>query len=204
MATTLPHVTVQCPVYKEGLAGVIAPTVKSIKHAISTYDLQGGAANMFINDDGLQLISEEDLQEGTQHELCKVEEKLSQIQRSPEWSQHDEAQAYDRALQQVFEENGRAWTNGNIRMGDYILLIDSDTRVPADCLLDTVSEMEQSPDIGIMQFSSGVMQVVYTYFENGITFVTNLIYSAIRYTVSNGDVAPFVGYNAILRWFAIQ
>jgi hypothetical protein len=64
--------------------------------------------------------------------------------------------------------------------------------------------MEQSPDVGIMQFSSGVMQVVHTYFENGITFFTNLIYTAIRYTVSNGDVAPFVGHNAILRWSAIQ
>lgn len=48
------------------------------------------------------------------------------------------------------------------------------------------------------------MQVVNTYFENGITFFTNLIYTAIRYTVSNGDVAPFVGHNAILRWSAIQ
>lgn len=64
--------------------------------------------------------------------------------------------------------------------------------------------MEQSPEVGIMQFTSGVMQVVNTYFENGITFFTNLIYSAIKYTVSNGDVAPFVGHNAILRWAAIQ
>ena len=56
----LPHVTVQCPVYKEGLASVIAPTVKSIKQAISTYELQGGSANMFINDDGLQLLDEEE------------------------------------------------------------------------------------------------------------------------------------------------
>lgn len=48
------------------------------------------------------------------------------------------------------------------------------------------------------------MQVVHNYFENGITFFTNLIYTAIRYTVSNGDVAPFVGHNAILRWSAIQ
>jgi len=64
--------------------------------------------------------------------------------------------------------------------------------------------MEQSPDVGIMQFSSGVMQVVHTYFENGITFFTNLIYTAIRYTVANGDVAPFVGHNAMLRWSAIQ
>lgn len=56
----LPHITIQCPVYKEGLASVIAPTVKSIKQAISTYELQGGSANMFVNDDGLQIIDEEE------------------------------------------------------------------------------------------------------------------------------------------------
>ena len=82
--------------------------------------------------------------------------------------------------------------------------VDSDTRVPADCLLDAASEMEQSPNVGILQFSSGVMQVINNYFENGITFFTNLIYTAINYTVANGDVAPFVGHNAILRWGAIQ
>lgn len=47
------------------------------------------------------------------------------------------------------------------------VLVDSDTRVPSDCLLDACSEMEASPEVGIMQFSSGVMQVVNTYFENG-------------------------------------
>ncbi|KAM7197932.1 putative glycosyltransferase [Naviculisporaceae sp. PSN 640] len=239
-SATLPHVTVQCPVYKEGLGGVIAPTVKSIKQAMSTYELQGGSANMFINDDGLQLISEEErrarIEFYADHSIgwvarpkhgengflrrgkfkkasnmnfalmisCKVEDKLAAINRTPDWSQHDEAQAYERALKEVLEEDGRAWADGNIRVGDYILIIDSDTRVPSDCLLDAVSEMELSPDVGIMQFSSGVMQVVHTYFENGITFFTNLIYSAIRYTVSNGDVAPFVGHNAILRWSAIQ
>jgi hypothetical protein len=57
---TLPHITIQCPVYKEGLQSVIVPTVKSIKQAISTYELQGGSANMFINDDGLQLLDEEE------------------------------------------------------------------------------------------------------------------------------------------------
>jgi hypothetical protein len=235
----LPHITIQCPVYKEGLNSVIAPTVKSIKQAISTYELQGGSANMFINDDGLQIIDEEErrarIEFYADHSIgwvarpkhgdnfvrkgkfkkasnmnfglnisCMVEERLSLIQRPADWTQADEAQAYERCLKEALEENGRAWADGNIRVGDYILLIDSDTRVPADCLLDACSEMEQSPEVGIMQFSSGVMQVVNTYFENGITFFTNLIYSAIRYTVSNGDVAPFVGHNAILRWSAIQ
>jgi hypothetical protein len=46
----LPHMTIQMPVYKEGLAAVIRPTVLSLKAAISTYELQGGTANIFIND----------------------------------------------------------------------------------------------------------------------------------------------------------
>ncbi|KAE9380418.1 hypothetical protein N431DRAFT_395257 [Stipitochalara longipes BDJ] len=238
-SAVLPHITIQCPVYKEGLSSVIAPTVKSIKQAISTYELQGGSANMFVNDDGMQIIDEEERRARIEfyadhsigwvarpkhgdnftrrgkfkkasnmnfglHISCMVEEKLALIQRPVDWTQADEAQAYERCLKEALEDNGRAWADGNIRIGDYILLIDSDTRVPADCLLDACSEMEQSPEVGIMQFSSGVMQVVNTYFENGITFFTNLIYSAIRYTVSNGDVAPFVGHNAILRWSAIQ
>jgi hypothetical protein len=57
---SLPHLTIQCPVYKEGLDSVIQPTVKSIKAAISTYEMQGGTASMFINDDGMQIISTED------------------------------------------------------------------------------------------------------------------------------------------------
>ncbi|OAA60262.1 Glycosyl transferase, family 2 [Niveomyces insectorum RCEF 264] len=236
----LPHVTVQCPVYKEGLAAVIEPTVKSIKQAISTYELQGGSANLFVNDDGLQLIPDEErrarIEFYADHSIgwvarprdgdngfrrrgkfkkasnmnfalmisCNVEDKLRACERGPDWTQQHEALAYERALKAVLAENGRAWADGNVRVGDYILLIDSDTRVPTDCLLDAVSEMEQSPDVGILQFSSGVMQVVHNYFENGITFFTNLIYTAIRYTVSNGDVAPFVGHNAVLRWSAIQ
>ena len=47
---TLPHITIQMPVYKEGLAAVIRPTVLSVKAAISTYELQGGTANIFVND----------------------------------------------------------------------------------------------------------------------------------------------------------
>ena len=48
----LPHVTVQMPVYKEGLHNVIRPSIQSVRQAISTYELQGGTANIFINDDG--------------------------------------------------------------------------------------------------------------------------------------------------------
>lgn len=52
----LPHITIQMPVYKEGLKGVIVPTMISVMAAIEYYEQQGGTASVFINDDGMQLI----------------------------------------------------------------------------------------------------------------------------------------------------
>ena len=243
----LPHVTIQCPVYKEGLHGVIEPTIKSLKTAISTYEMQGGTANIFVNDDGMQIISHEDGEARRdfyeEHNIgwvarpkhnpkpaegeagfiragkfkkasnmnyalsvsARVEDKLASIHRPSTWCQEDEAEAYGNCLQQIIaEDQGRTWADGNIRVGDYILIVDSDTRVPEDCLLDAVSEMEQSPQVAILQFSSGVMNVTDSFFENGITFFTHLIYTAITFAVACGDVAPFVGHNAMLRWSAVQ
>jgi Glycosyl transferase family group 2 len=57
-----------------------------------------------------------------------------------------------------------------------------------------------NPEVAIIQHSTGVMQVSRDYFENGITYFTNLIYSAIRFAVGSGETAPFVGHNAFLRW----
>lgn len=239
--STLPHLTIQCPVYKEGLQAVIAPTVRSLKRAMAFYELQGGTSNLFVNDDGLQLIDEKERKariefyddynigwtarpphgfRGFQRRgkfkkasnmnfalrlSCKVEEKMARMSSSNRCNDDDRDQTYAQTLLDVLREaGGAAWADGIIQIGDYILIVDSDTRVPEDAFLDAVSEMEQSPEVGILQFSSAVMQVVNNFFENGITFFTNLIYSAIRYTVSNGDVAPFVGHNAILRWSALQ
>jgi hypothetical protein len=135
----------------------------------------------------------------------RVEEILADQERPDTWTQMDENVAYEAALKTALDEReGEAWADGSVRIGDYILLIDSDTRVPQDCLLEAVSEMEQSPAVAILQYSSGVMNVTRSFFENGITFFTNMIYTMIRFSVANGDVAPFVGHNAILRWSALQ
>ncbi|KAH7633790.1 glycosyl transferase family group 2-domain-containing protein [Sordaria sp. MPI-SDFR-AT-0083] len=246
---TLPHVTFQMPVYKEGLAAVIKPTVVSVKQAISTYEMQGGTANIFVNDDGMQLISDEEaqarrdfydehnigwvarpphnpkpnLEDGETvflrrgkfkkasnmnyalHTSNRVEEKLSTINRISNWTNDHETAAYQQCLNEVLrEDEGRTWAEGNIRVGDYILLIDSDTRVPSDCLLDAVSEMEQSPEVAILQFASGVMNVSDSFFEGGVTWFTNLIYTAITFAVACGDSCPFVGHNAMLRWQSLQ
>ena len=56
------------------------------------------------------------------HISCMVEDKLALIQRPLDWTQADEAQAYEIFLKKALEDNGRAWADGNIRVGDYILL----------------------------------------------------------------------------------
>ena len=245
--STLPHVTVQCPIYKEGMSTVIEPTIRSVKTAIATYELQGGSANIFINDDGMQLLSKDQVQSRQEyfyknnigwvarppHNSCisehektfirrgkfkkasnmnyglwistQVEAKIMNVTRCESWRQEEQRSAYNKALAEVLdEERGRPWAEGDIRVGDYILLIDSDTRVPADCLLDAVSEMDCSPDVAILQLSSGVMNVTSSFFEKGISFFTHLVYTQIRFAVANGDIAPFVGHNAFIRWSAMQ
>lgn len=203
----LPHVTVQMPVCQEGLASVIRPTVMSVKAAISTYEMQGGTANIFVNDDGMQLISEADAQARRdfydEHQIGwvarpmhnpfgsrpfyrrgkfkkasnmnfslgvsnRIEAKLERVRRTGVWTQLDENRAYEKALVTVLAEDDKGtWAGGNTRVGDYILLIDCDTRVPKDCLLDAVTEMEQSPQVAIIQFKSGVVNVSTSYFEKG-------------------------------------
>lgn len=212
---TLPHMTIQMPVYKEGLQTVIQPTVRSLKAALSTYELQGGTGNIFINDDGMQLLPANEAQarrdfydennigwvarpkhnpkpqEGETQFIRggkfkkasnmnfaltisnKVEEALLLIERNSNWNQELERAAYQRCLNKVLAEDKRAWAAGDIRVGDYILLIDSDTRVPHDCLLDAASEMELSPQVGILQYSSGVMTVTDSFFEKGLVHTLN-------------------------------
>nr|ACZ81467.1 Ncp1 [Kwoniella heveanensis] len=251
MTGRLPHITIQMPVYKGGLEGVIIPTVESLKKAITTYERQGGSVNIFVFDDGMQLWDEEEqeireayydrnnigwtarpkhgkdgfirkgrfkkasnMNFGNRLSL-RVEEIMDELRPVPgeegeedpawNWTDEDERDIYDEALQKALEESdGIAWAAGNIRIGELILIIDSDTRVPEDCFLDAASEFHASPNIAIIQHESAVMQVVGHFFENGITSFTTRINTAISFCAANGEVAPFVGHNAFLRWTAIQ
>lgn len=251
----LPHVTIQMPVYKEGLKGVIMPTIESCMDAVRYYEARGGTASIFINDDGMQLVKP-DLAEARQayYELNNIgwcsrpphnsnqESDSYFIRRGKfkkasnmnycldfsgrvegEWlrlveeeckkrgcpqgdlSIDDEEELYDRARDAMLDKDqGRTWAAGNVRMGEVILIIDSDTRVPEDALLYGALEMHESPEVALLQHASGILQVVNNVFENGITYFTNLIYTSIQFAVGTGDCAPFVGHNTFIRWKAIQ
>lgn len=130
-----------------------------------------------------------------------------------DYDMEDEEKLEERALQmaieEVYAETGGKWrpwaaNARSIRMGEIILIVDSDTIVPEDCLRDAARELAECPEVAIIQHESDVMQVAHHYFENGIAHFTRRINRCISMACANGEVAPFVGHNAFLRWSAIQ
>ncbi|KAG2155256.1 glycosyl transferase family group 2-domain-containing protein [Suillus bovinus] len=113
------------------------------------------------------------------------------------------------AIEEMYNETGGKWqpwaSNGkSLRVGEIILIVDADTIVPEDCFRDAARELAESPDVGIIQHESDVMQVAHHYFENGIAHFTRRINKCISIGCANGEMAPFVGHNAFLRWSALQ
>jgi hypothetical protein len=63
-----------------------------------------------------------------------VEEATTQEKGEPGWiSSEEEEELYKRALREVLAADHRAKADGNIRLGEIILLVDSDTRVVSHC-----------------------------------------------------------------------
>lgn len=120
-----------------------------------------------------------------------------------------EEKAMQMAIDEIYEESGRRWkpwacNAKSLRIGEIILIIDADTLVPEDCFRDAARELAECPDVAIIQHESDVMQVAHHYFENGIAHFTRRINRAISLGCANGEIAPFVGHNAFLRWSALQ
>ncbi|KAG0701466.1 glycosyl transferase family group 2-domain-containing protein [Suillus ampliporus] len=120
-----------------------------------------------------------------------------------------EDRALELAMEEMHNESNGQWkpwaSNGkSLRMGEIILIVDADTIVPEDCFRDAARELAESPEVGIIQHESDVMQVANHFFENGIAHFTRRINKCISIGCANGEVAPFVGHNAFLRWSALQ
>ena len=71
-----------------------------------------------------------------------------------------EEKALGLAIHEIWEESGRKWrpwaANGRAtRIGEIVLIVDSDTVVPEDCLRDAAREMRECPTVAIIQHESG-------------------------------------------------
>ena len=192
----LPHITIQMPVYKESLEQTITPSVESLKKAMHTYARQGGTSSIMINDDGLQLLSEDEREARIQfyanHDIgwvarpphghegfiragrfkkasnmnyglslsLRMEEILCELEVDPTqnpFGDDEEVDLAERALAAAVDETkGQAWATGGraLRMGEIILIVDSDTQVPEDCFRDAARELAECPEVAIIQHES--------------------------------------------------
>jgi cellulose synthase/poly-beta-1,6-N-acetylglucosamine synthase-like glycosyltransferase len=90
----------------------------------------------------------------------RMEEILLELQaehaRNP-FDDEGELDIEERALQMAVDEtNGQAWAKGgrHLRIGEIILIVDSDTQVPEDCFRDAAREFRESPNVSVIQHSS--------------------------------------------------
>lgn len=91
---------------------------------------------MRVEDEWLKLMDDMYVQRGISREELTVDEEL---------------QLYETAKNAILEQDGgKTQAAGDCRLGELILIIDSDTRVPEDCLLYGALEMEESPEVSIL------------------------------------------------------
>jgi len=65
----------------------------------------------------------------TEDRLQEIIEAKMRTESTTSVSEEEEDVSYRSALDQVLKDDGRAWADGNIRVGEFILIVDSDTRV---------------------------------------------------------------------------
>lgn len=115
-----------------------------------------------------------------------------------------DADEYEEARRNVLAARGDVdWCEGDLSIGSIVLIIDSDTRLPTDCMLNGALELRDSPDVGILQHTGSALIVSGDFWEHGMAHFLHMIFFGIRYTVAGGDLCPFLGHNAFLRWSAV-
>ncbi|KAF8056931.1 glycosyl transferase family group 2-domain-containing protein [Lyophyllum atratum] len=202
--SNLPHITIQLPVYKESLELVMyliseedreQRIVFYANHNIGWVARPGHESKEW----GFKRAGKFKKASNMNYGLAispKLEKFLAQL--IAEGAEEDPGDCLEDKARPLCM-NGKS-----MRVGEIILIIDSDTIVPEDCFHDAAREMWESPDVAIIQHESDVMQVAYHYFENGITHFTRRINWCISLGCANGEVTLFVGQNAFLRWSAVQ
>lgn len=227
---TLPHVTIQMPVYKESLDDVIKPTLGSLYESGEHYRMNGGSYNIFINDDGLQLVSDgERLARiayystlGAGYVARPPEgragrfKKASNLNFCIEFSRKTFAQLIQEndivdpitRMVRQYDSQGTKVIAGSelhqLQIGDIILIVDADTRIPIDCIKHTVYEFVCDNRLGYTQHHTTPLKASYNYWEDFISFFTSQIFLGISIGTASGDPSPLIGHNVFMNRVALE
>lgn len=220
--------TIEIPVYTEDFTETLVPTFENIKMFIERFNQSANVkANVLIHDDGLQKISQEE--QKLRLAYYETFNDCLFIARHPEGraGKFKKASNLNFGLRQILTNNRKgigvlerrlAWrraaeeqrflyklsTAHLFEIGNYVLLLDSDSKFNPFSLEALIHEMDINPRIGYLQIRTNSQKIVRNKWENAISHFTNAIYNInFLYSCSNGFPAPLVGHNAILRWSAL-
>lgn len=223
---TKPVLTIQIPVYTETFQTVLKPTLDCVLSACRHYNKQinteyDGCVNVFINDDGLQVVDEKEKNERMSY--YNEHDEIFYVARPKEnrKGRFKKASNMNFALSQYFfiekckskHERRLSWLSNSLEkkflykhnysdfeLGEFILLLDSDSRMNANVISYFVEEMKKDENIGFLQMRTNSLLTTSLFWEKMIAHFTNNIYNInFLYSCSNGHPAPLVGHNVVLR-----
>ncbi|VBB18155.1 hypothetical protein YASMINEVIRUS_618 [Yasminevirus sp. GU-2018] len=204
--TQKPSVTVQIPVYKEGFDTVIKPTLLNVLNACSNYT---GRSNIVVHDDGLIDMTgherENRIKFYREHNICFIARP-----KEGRNGRFKKASNLNFGLRLLFKSRRRNRhtsyiMENKIKVGKYILLLDSDSKIPNDIFDKVLREMKICQEVGAIQCLTVPMYVQHDYWEYGIGRFTDHIYrQAFTLSTSSGNPAPLVGHNLFIRTSALK
>lgn len=204
----LPPIIIQIPVYKESLENVIKYTCKYVDAALKAYQDIGGYCKVIICDDGLQCISEDDREKRAAfyrqcgytyvgrppHNRPGIFKKASNLNYT-----------YNISETGIIPDDAILYGDFHIPRNALILLLDSDTVVPENCICDTVGEFILDPELPYTQHYTTPFDIKpeddnNTWLHMISHFTEKIYFMGIACSTALGGVCPLVGHNAFIRY----
>ena len=227
-----PNITIQLPVYKEDLENTIKPTIISALIQSKRYLSETGSlCNIIVCDDGFNIIDDIE-REKRQDFYLKYDisysarphpskykrigrfKKAGNLNFSMNYSKFSllDPSNIDNINDKLYKEYNElllldAKFSGNIVYGEYIFLIDSDTRLPEfsekenGCLKRMVKDylFDGKDKVLYMQCFTGPYLSIKSLSEKCVFHFTCHIYNGILVSTALKSMAPLVGHNALLN-----
>lgn len=115
------------------------------------------------------------------------------------------AQQKEALARVIRRQNLPCHAEGDISLGEFIVLLDKDSVIPEDAIAKTIPEYVLEPRLGFTQHKTRPINEDENYFSRMVgRFTQNLFQLIFVFSTQGGSPSPLVGHNAILRMKALR